>query len=108
MMFVRVIMVVVMIMPVRVGVSVMGMVVMAVFVVHMFDSRRDSYSRHRLRVELSADQQHQSRAEQWKQGNQPDLIEKTHVSGPLPPQQVDFVRLHRLFIAEQRDKNTQS
>ncbi len=49
-----------------------------VLVVRVFHARRDGHFRRRLRIQLLAEQQHHSRAQQREQRNQPDLVEKVH------------------------------
>src|SRR6266699_3672385 len=73
-------MVMIVIVSVRMGVPVLRMAVMVVFVVYVLDARRYRHFGDGLRVELLADQQHHGSADQRKQGYQPDLIEKVHVT----------------------------
>ena len=83
MMAVLVAVIVRMVVPVVMGVIVavvMGMAVLVMFVVGVLETRHDSHLGGRLRIELPADQQHQDRAEEREQGNQPDLIEKVHIT----------------------------
>ena len=82
---------VIVVVSVRVRVAVVRVAVMIVILMYVLHAGRYGHVRRGLRVELLADQQHQSRAEQRKQRYQPDVIEKVHVttsrdrSGPPGP-----------------------
>ena len=90
--FVRVPMgvIVAVIMPMPVVMPVMlGMLVM--IIMGVLETRRHRDFRIRLRVQLAAEQQHDQRAKQGEQRNEPDLIEKIHAvttsANPLHPRE---------------------
>jgi len=49
-----------------------------VLVVRVFQTRGYCYFRRRLRIQLLPDEQHDNRAQQREQRDEPDLIEKIH------------------------------
>jgi hypothetical protein len=59
---------------VAVSVAIVGVTVMIVLVVYVLNAWGYRYFGGRLRVQLPADQKHQSGSEERKQGYQPDVI----------------------------------
>jgi len=85
---VTVIMPMIVVMPVMLGMLVM-------ITMSVLETRRHRHFRIRLRVQLAAEQQHNQRAKQREQRNEPDLVEKFMRS---PLQQIHLVRENRFLM----------